>query len=953
MCKKINNKIVTILRKSISGSSNFNLETIVLFFVLAFFAGSNAEAQLSKYLFGLEPETNLYTIKDSVDVYMQNLMNTVDSATFYAEGGEYMEYRKFLDFWEPRLHPHGNFEVYFTADSVFYASTRNDYDYVTNEPWHEIGPTYEPQGVGPTEFITFYDCGNNDSTNFMLTGATLGGLFYSTDGGENWNKTGTDTQWERSGCGWAVFHPENHKVWFASSSGNNSGISGFIGKTGGIYRTIDEGTHWTQIANVSDLPGGEWTTIIKLVIDPNEPDILYAVTSHGVLKTENCNDNDPEWDWIHQEVSFDLELKPGLSSTLYLSTFDEQWKIMVSTDSGENWIDFPYQPYFVNTNNIYSDNFTIEVSKAQPEFLYCSVQVGGIGYLFYYDLSNPGPWIPINPNQTIESKYGHGHGFGVEQVTSGDNILVSSGTGMKKFSISNGYLGSIVPHHVDVEDINYHPYIQNEVWSCTHGGVEKSINLGNTNTWVEKYSGLGVANVERMATSFTNPEYVLVGLYHDGSQITRSTYEQNWNPVWNWVFGGDGMRPLIDNVNPTNMWVSGQDGSWAYSDNFLNSYPLNIYKRCYFNTEGVLNKLTTSTIFRKAYYDTNPFRNEEVYRSTNRGLNQNEFISEFRDEGYVNYNILKLLTTFTNEDYLMVLIREEEIPNQTRGEALHIFLTKNANDDPGNVVWTELDFPEQLWIGTIFFDPKDENIVYMANFRPYDENDYHLVYKVDYTNMSVPVYENLTGNLPFVMIGSDGADGLVVENGNSGGIYLSTDFGVFYTNNQLINGSEVEWQLCGTEIPNVVGRGLEINYFCNKLRLGTWGRGVWEINLPCLHESTPLEINENTTWNDFNRLDRSIVVKQGYCLTIDHMDRIMIPEDGKIIVEPGAKLVIDGGIITNGCEMPWQGIEVWGNPSLSQIPANQGWLEIINGGTIENAEVAVRAGSADYTGKGG
>jgi hypothetical protein len=77
--------------------------------------------------------------------------------------------------------------------------------------------------------------------------------------------------------------------------------------------------------------------------------------------------------------------------------------------------------------------------------------------------------------------------------------------------------------------------------------------------------------------------------------------------------------------------------------------------------------------------------------------------------------------------------------------------------------------------------------------------------------------------------------------------------------------------------------------------------------------------------------------------------------DAKIIVEPNGKLIIDGGKIGTDIfeDNPWQGIEVWGNPSLSQIPANQGWLVITNGGTIENAEVAVRAGSADYTGKGG
>nr|NQU91222.1 T9SS type A sorting domain-containing protein [Bacteroidota bacterium] len=94
-----------------------------------------------------------------------------------------------------------------------------------------------------------------------------------------------------------------------------------------------------------------------------------------------------------------------------------------------------------------------------------------------------------------------------------------------------------------------------------------------------------------------------------------------------------------------------------------------------------------------------------------------------------------------------------------------------------------------------------------------------------------------------------------------------------------------------------------------------------------------------------------IVVQNGAVLEI--YDAVLFHEDAKIIIQPGGKLILDGGTLTNACGDYWQGIEVWGNPSASQIAANQGILEVKHGGTIENAEVAVRVGSEDYTGKGG
>ena len=65
------------------------------------------------------------------------------------------------------------------------------------------------------------------------------------------------------------------------------------------------------------------------------------------------------------------------------------------------------------------------------------------------------------------------------------------------------------------------------------------------------------------------------------------------------------------------------------------------------------------------------------------------------------------------------------------------------------------------------------------------------------------------------------------------------------------------------------------------------------------------------------------------------------------IIEPGAKLIIDGGQLRSLTDEPWPGIEVWGNSSAHQYAdANgnyqQGYVELRNGAVIENAWEAIQ-----------
>lgn len=108
-----------------------------------------------------------------------------------------------------------------------------------------------------------------------------------------------------------------------------------------------------------------------------------------------------------------------------------------------------------------------------------------------------------------------------------------------------------------------------------------------------------------------------------------------------------------------------------------------------------------------------------------------------------------------------------------------------------------------------------------------------------------------------------------------------------------------------------------------------------------VYQATPLLITHDQYWDFEMRLYRDIVVQSGATLTI--ACKVEMPHLGKIIVQQGGRLIVDGGLITTAdfSEDFWAGIEVWGDNAHNQsgypIPTYQGMLVLKNGAIIEHA----------------
>ncbi|RKZ04416.1 hypothetical protein DRQ25_17100, partial [Candidatus Fermentibacteria bacterium] len=819
-------------------------------------------------------------------------------------------------------------------------------------------------GIGPVEFLTFLEDPLDPGASLnMLCGSLNGGLFYSEDGGENWSNSGSDLEWIYAGCKHAVFYPEvtinniQPKVhWYAATSkyhgklagghgGDNFVQSAPILYDGGIMRTQDGGVNWERIADWTDLDLD--AALQKLLFDKKVnyqlANSLFVVTSKGIWKSEDPESSNPDWgspleiyapasvtnaypapySFEYPIYAHDLEYLPAENSTTLCaavrfhgedgSNSVEVWRFMRSDDDGDTWYEVPIQPADDPTNR----HYTVEVSNAAASSFFCYIERAGSSSseIFEYNIVS-NTWM--SKGAGISSDFGSGHAFGVDQFNA-NSIFVSTGTRFVWFldgiSLPTTYPYTIYTGHSDVEDIVGHPQNPNEIWFCDHGGVKKRTFDPIQQSWgpsEDKSNGIGIAEVTYLTSSRNVPDYVVTGLFHDHTVITRTPFAySNWDPDWddNISPGGDGTGCMMSADDPNILYTSWQGSKWYRYENATQTGSLSNENitlnppRPYWGV-GAIRIDDPYTLYRSAQVErgitqytnngtlTDYTNNEhEVYRSFDGGDSE-ELISYFGDRNEDPNNrdpdptlcsyatgtskrnaemIGSIYSSPLNPDHLYISYR-----NWDWRYRMH--RTTMANDPDAQLVkasWEWLPIPgnqKSGFVNGVAFDRDDENVIYLARSSttatgPDPSTDplaNEMVFRMDYSDLSLYVDINNNGNLlqPNDQFNRDGlpcqditmnlpntfihGDGLEYEKGTDGGIYIATQFGVYFTNNQRIadfnptppvdaddQNNTSGWVRVGDGFPHVPPSGMEINYIANRIRVGTYGRGTWEHNLQC------------------------------------------------------------------------------------------------------------------------
>ena len=237
----------------------------------------------------------------------------------------------------------------------------------------------------------------------------------------------------------------------------------------------------------------------------------------------------------------------------------------------------------------------------------------------------------------------------------------------------------------------------------------------------------------------------------------------------------------------------------------------------------------------------------------------------------------------------------------------------------------------------IAVDPLDGNRVW-ASFSGFSKD-----IKVYYSNDAGDTWTNYDDTYGSLAALNVPVNHIVYQRGTKDRLYIATDVGV-YVREDAANGGR--WLRYGNEFPNVRTTELKINYCTGKLRVATFGRGTWEIDLLPIEEAVEYRsfrtIDVDQTWAVDKHMSRDIRIKSGVTLTLENMT-LNMPKNGLIVIEKGGELIVNNSTLTNLCGQTWKGIEIEGTPSKAQLPFNrmdQGRI-ILRGSTVEYAKNAL------------
>jgi photosystem II stability/assembly factor-like uncharacterized protein len=215
--------------------------------------------------------------------------------------------------------------------------------------WRSIGPDRGGRSITIS--------GVKGQPKVGYVGATGGGLWKTTDGGEHWAPV-TDYQIHSSSVGAVAVSESNPDIVFIGMG--ESCIRGNIMAGDGVYKSTDAGKTWTHVGF------GDKQTISKIRIHPANPDIVfvaafgnYSVPSEerGVYKSTDGGKN---WRRVlfrdNKTAAIDISIDPHNPDVMYAAmweAFRTEYTmssggpgsgLFKSTDGGETWKEITRNP---------------------------------------------------------------------------------------------------------------------------------------------------------------------------------------------------------------------------------------------------------------------------------------------------------------------------------------------------------------------------------------------------------------------------------------------------------------------------------------------------------------------------------------------------------------------------------------------------------------------------------
>ncbi len=622
------------------------------------------------------------------------------------------------------------------------------------------------------------------------------GVYKSSDGGDTWEKMGLEKSERISDI---IVHPEDSDtVWVSVQGPLWTG-----GGERGLYKTTDGGETWNLVLEPED----EWTGVTALVIDPRDPDKLYAAT------------------WSRQR-----------KVAVYVGTGPASG-IHTSDDGGETWTELE--------TGLPEDNMGkigLAISPVNPDVLYAAIEVDNRKGGVYRSEDRGASWEKMSDEvgggtgpHYYQEIYADQHQF--------DRVYIASN--YSKVSDDGGETWTPINtkrKHVDDHAMAFHPTDPDFVLIGSDGGIYKSYDRMDNWRFI---ANLPLTQFYKVAADDGEPFYTVYGGTQDnstqGGPSRTDRKEGIKNKDWFLTLGGDGHQPAIEPGNPNIMYSQWQQGNLTRHDRITGE---NVYIRPQprpgepaerFNWDAPIN---VSAHDPKRIY----FASQRVWRSDNRGDSWVPISGDLTKNGN-RMHIPMMGRTWSVEAGWDIYAMSEyhTIANFAESPVDENILWVGTDDGQiqvttdGGKNWKKIDLksvrgvPATAYVNDIRADLFDANTIYVAldnhkygDFKPY---------LIKSTNLGGS-WTSLAADLPENHL----VWRIVQDHVNKNLLFIGTEFGVFFS----VDGGK-KWIELDGGIPTIASRDVVIQRRENDLVVGTFGRGIF-----ILDDYSPLrELTEN------------------------------------------------------------------------------------------------------------
>lgn len=649
-------------------------------------------------------------------------------------------------------------------------------------------PIFDKQAVYSTGDVTIDP--SNSNIIWVGTGENNGGrhisfgdgVYKSLDGGKTWKNMGLKNSERISDI---IVHPTDSKTVWVS-------VQGPLWTSGGergLYKTTDGGETWKQVLK----PENEWTGVTSLLIDPRNPNKLYAAT------------------WSRQRtVASYVGTGPGAG-------------IHTSDDGGETWQELKTG---LPTGNM--GKIGMAISPTNPDVLYATIETDNRKGGFYRSQNQGASWS----KESDEVGGGTGPHYYQEIFADPhqfDRVYIASN--YSKVSNDGGKTWTPIStkrKHVDDHAFAFHPTDPDFVLIGSDGGIYMSHDrMAN---W-RFMANLPLTQFYKVAPDDAEPFYTVYAGAQDnstqGGPSRTARSEGIKNKDWFLTLGGDGHQPAVEPGNPDIMYSQWQQGNLTRHDLktregvYIKPQPRPGEPAERFNWDAPIN---VSSHDAKRLY----FASQRVWRSDDRGDSWNPISGDLTKNGNRMHMPMMGRTWSVEAGWDIYAMSEyHTIANFTESPVNEDILWAGTDDGliqvttNGGKNWKKIDLsnvdgvPATAYVNDIRADLFDDKTVYVAldnhkygDFKPY------LIKSTDLGKS----WQSLADTLPEKHL----VWRIVQDHVKKDLMFIGTEFGIFFT----VDGGK-KWTELDGGIPTIATRDVKIQRRENDLVAGTFGRGIY------------------------------------------------------------------------------------------------------------------------------